>query len=49
MADGTSPPRDGQAPSPAGQIPPPPPYQPDPKLITYIERDQRPKRDKRKR
>lgn len=30
-------------------VPPPPPYQPDPKLITHIERGQRPDTDKRGR
>lgn len=50
MADSVSPPpKDGPAPRPAPQIPPPPPYQPDPKLITYIERDQRPQRDQHQR
>ncbi len=45
MADRPAPPP--QADKPA-EIPPPPPYQPDPKLITYIERDQRPRREQRK-
>jgi hypothetical protein len=49
MADSTAPPKDAPAPSPAPQVPPPPPYQPDPKLITYIERDQRPKPRERHR
>lgn len=35
--------------SPAAKIPPPPPPQPDPKLITYIERSQRPAREKNTR
>jgi hypothetical protein len=39
MADSENPPP--KAPAPA-KIPPPPPPQPDPKLITYIERGQRP-------
>lgn len=44
MAERPTPPRPVDKPA---EIPPPPPYQPDPKLITYIERDQRPKREQR--
>ena len=39
MSDVTTPPK---APDPTAKIPPPPPPQPDPKLITYIEKSQRP-------
>ncbi len=48
MADDASPPPTGSAaPNPDPQIPPPPPLDVDPKLITYIERDQRPKSPRR--
>lgn len=38
MADSKPPPEAAQP----AKIPPPPPPQPDPQLITYIERGQRP-------
>lgn len=39
------------APPPQAEPPavPPPPYQPDPKLITHIERGRRPDTDSRRR
>ncbi len=40
MVDKSAPPPKADQPA---QIPPAPPLQVDPKLITYIERDQRPK------
>jgi hypothetical protein len=43
MADKPTPPPEVDQP---GQMAPPPPLQVDPKLITYIERDQRPERRK---
>jgi hypothetical protein len=45
MAESTTPP---QAVPPV-RVPPPPPFQPDPKLITYIEKGQRPSTTKRNR
>ncbi len=47
MADKPAPPP--KVDQPAQMPPPPPPLQVDPKLITYIERDQRPKPRERHR
>ena len=44
MAESNTPPRQTEPPA---HIPPPPPYQPDPTLITYIEKGRRPGTAKR--